>query len=669
MAEYQSSKDKLKEITDSIETGIQNLFESDKYKQYLKTMSKFHHYSTNNVILISLQNPDATLVAGFQKWKKTFSRNVKKGEKAIKIIAPTPYIIKEEREKLDPATKNPIIGYNGKIETEEIEKEISMFRVVSVFDVSQTDGKEIPTLINTLTGDVAQYDTFMEAIKQTAPVPISFETMSNDIDGYFHLVDKRIAIRDNMSEVQTVSAAIHEMAHSLLHNLQKQAEVKKDRNTEEVEAESISYAVCNYYGIETSDNSFGYIANWSKGKDLKELKASLETINNTSSQIITGIDKHFNELVKHQAINKQNDNVAKFTDTVVSLKSNENPLKNVNLSKIVSTVKYSDIASEFVKSSRLFKDTEMPLYTNSDGEKFVFGFGNLGNATTVWNYLDKTNNDYTNIAHISDNGELKLLVENLPDTAKEVLEEKAKEICAKSDKEKSYYKPYLDITDIKREALGDYDFEEVNFLQIYLDEVVLKYDISETQVIDFVIEGITDKHFEALDLAKISKSDFAQAVVMDNKSVISDKIIENHSIDVKLSDIHSPLPDNYLTGDRISTPRGNFWLTYLTKEEMQDQGYGFHHNSNDDRYAIMSNGSRAFAVANENPLKNAEMSSEQNYNMIDGIVNNEPTVKDLEKDAKNGKPISVLQLLEATRREQKQKVQTSKSKSKNNIER
>lgn len=655
MAEYQSSKDKLKEITDSIENGIQNLFESDKYKQYLKTMSKFHHYSTNNVILISLQNPNATLVAGFHKWKKSFSRNVKKGEKAIKIIAPSPYVIKEEREKLDPATKNPIIGDNGRIEIEETEKEIASFRVVSVFDVSQTDGKEIPTLINTLTGDVSQYDTFMEAIKQTAPVPISFETMSNDTDGYFHLVDKRIAIRDNMSEVQTVSAAIHEMAHALLHNLQKQEENPKNRNTEEVEAESISYAVCNYYGIETSDNSFGYIANWSKGKDLKELKASLETINTTSSQIITGIDKHFNELVKQQDINKQNDNIAKATEDVVSLKGNENPKENVDLSKVVSTIKYSDIASEFVKSSRHFKDTDLPLYTNSDGEQFVFGFGNLGNGTTVWNYLDKTNNDYTNIAHISDSGELKLWVDNLPDTAKEVLKEKATEIYAKFEEKNSYYKPYLDITDIKREALGNYDFEEVNFLQIYLDEVVLKYDISETQVIDFVIEGITDKHFEALDLAKISKSDFAQAVIMDNKSIISDKIIENHSLDDEINTRKSPVPDDYLTGYRISTPRGQFSLTTLTKDEMQAQGYGFHHDSEDGKYSIMGNGSRAFAVSNENPLKNAEMSSEQNYNMIDGIINNESTVADLEKDAKNGKPISVLQLLEATRKEQKQK--------------
>lgn len=272
MAEKQNPKERLKEITDSIEIGIKELFESDKYKSYLQTMSRFHKYSLNNTLLISMQKPDATLVAGFNKWRDGFSRFVKKGEKGIKIIAPTPYKIKEEREKLDPLTKAPLLDVNGKVQTEEVEVQIPMFRVVSVFDVSQTEGEPLPTLASDLTGNVKQFDVFMEAIKRTAPVPIEIMPLPKDTDGYYHTEEKRIAIREGMSEVQTISAAIHEVAHSLLHNREMEKELQaqqdetanpnkpKNRNTEEVEAESISFAVCSYYGIQTAENSLGYIA-------------------------------------------------------------------------------------------------------------------------------------------------------------------------------------------------------------------------------------------------------------------------------------------------------------------------------------------------------------------------------------------------------------------------
>lgn len=312
MAEKQNHKERLKEITDSIETGIKEIFESDKYKSYLQTMSRFHKYSLNNTLLISMQKPDATLVAGFNKWRDGFSRNVKKGEKSIKIIAPTPYKIKEEREKLDPQTKVPILDASGKVQTEEVEIKIPMYRVVSVFDVSQTYGEPLPTLASNLTGNVEQFEVFMESIKRTAPVPIEIKPLPEDTDGYYHTEDKRITIREGMSEVQTVSAAIHEVAHSLLHNKEKELQSQqgenpkpltpKSRNTEEVEAESISFAVCNYYGIQTAENSLGYIASWSKGKELAELRASLKTINKTSSELISGIDKNFAEIVKERGI-------------------------------------------------------------------------------------------------------------------------------------------------------------------------------------------------------------------------------------------------------------------------------------------------------------------------------------------------------------------------------
>ena len=396
-----TNRERLREITDGIEQGIKELFESEKYMRYLSVMSRFHRYSVNNTMLIYMQKPDATLVAGYNKWKDQFERHVKKGEHGITIIAPTPYKKKIEEQKLDPDTKAPILDKDGKIVTEEKEIEIPMFRPVKVFDVSQTDGKPLPELASSLSGNVPNYEAFMEALRRSAPVPITFEAMAADTDGYFSADHQKIAIRQGMSEVQTVSATVHEIAHSKLHNqkkiqiandeqyqeielfdklglfsngriardnlpegvycydlrgsdydpgdpvcveervvvnhagsvlltepleltedgrlmlteekglnftggfstlsqfLQKQ---RKDRHTEEVEAESISYAVCKYFGIETGENSFGYIASWSQGKELKELRASLETINKTSGTLISDIERHYKEICKERGI-------------------------------------------------------------------------------------------------------------------------------------------------------------------------------------------------------------------------------------------------------------------------------------------------------------------------------------------------------------------------------
>ena len=400
MSEKQTSKERLKDITDSIEKGIQELFQSDKYAQYLRTMSRFHKYSVNNTMLIYMQRPDATLVAGFNKWRDQFERNVKKGEKGIKIIAPTPFKKKIEEQKLDPDTKQPMLDADGKVIMEEKEIKIPMFKPVTVFDVSQTDGKPLPQLASDLSGNVQNYEVFMEALRRSSPVPIDFKPLQDGSDGFFSLDSQSITIREGMSEVQTVSAVVHEIAHSKLHNeknepappnaakyqeieifdipglfsngriaaadipeglyrydlrgsdydpgepvtvedyvvvnhagsiltakpldipeggslrltedeglnfvggeitaYQFKAEQKKDRNTEEVEAESISFAVCAYYGIATGENSFGYLATWSKDKELKELRASLETINKTSSELITDIDRHYAAIIKER---------------------------------------------------------------------------------------------------------------------------------------------------------------------------------------------------------------------------------------------------------------------------------------------------------------------------------------------------------------------------------
>lgn len=306
------NREQLKEITDRIEAGIRDIFESgdmEKYRNYLRTMSRFHNYSLNNQALIHLQRPDATLVAGYNRWRDKFSRHVLRGEKGITIIAPTPYKKKIEQEKLDPDTKLPILDADGKIVTEEKEIEIPMFRPVKVFDYAQTDGKPLPervaSPVASLTGSVENYGAFMEALRRSSPVPVEFKPLSADVDGYFSPKSQSITLREGMSEVQTVSAAVHEIAHAKLHNygLQQAAERKaKSRNTEEVEAESISFMVCAYFGIETGANSFGYVATWSKNAELPEFRASLDTISKTANGIITDVEKHFAEVCQERGI-------------------------------------------------------------------------------------------------------------------------------------------------------------------------------------------------------------------------------------------------------------------------------------------------------------------------------------------------------------------------------
>ena len=304
MAENNKTKEQLKEITDKLEQGIQEVFESEKYKEYLNTMSKFYNYSFNNTMLIAMQKPDATLIAGYNAWKDKFDRHVLKGEKGIRIIAPAPIRRNEEVEKIDPDTQEPVIDALGKPVMEVIETTTRAFKVIPVFDVSQTDGKPLPELtVEELNGDVKDFDLFMEALTQTAPVPIGYEDIPDETKGYYHLEDKRIAIQDNMSQIQTVKTAIHEISHATLHDVDLNLpedkipqEQKKDRKTKEVEAESIAYTVCQHYGIDTSDYSFGYVAGWSSGKELSELRSSLETIRSTAATLINTIDAKVAEL-------------------------------------------------------------------------------------------------------------------------------------------------------------------------------------------------------------------------------------------------------------------------------------------------------------------------------------------------------------------------------------
>ncbi len=294
---------KVKEITDQLEQGIQDLFESEKYMAWLRTMSKFHDYSLNNTLLIAFQRPDATLVAGYTAWQKQFGRQVQKGEKAIKILAPAPYKEKVEMDKIDPITQSPILDAEGNPVKEIQEVKRPAFKVVNVFDVSQTDGKELPSLgVDELSGDVREYELFFEALKRSCPVPMEFEAIEGSAKGYYHQMEQRIAIREGMSQIQTIKTAIHEMAHQRLHAVdpldEKSEIVNQTRSSKEVEAESVAYTVCQHYGIDTSDYSFAYVAGWSHGKETPELKASLNTIRKTANEMITEIDGYIAEINK-----------------------------------------------------------------------------------------------------------------------------------------------------------------------------------------------------------------------------------------------------------------------------------------------------------------------------------------------------------------------------------
>lgn len=310
-----STQQKVKEITESIEKGLREMFESDRYQSYLSTMSRFHSYSVNNTLLIQMQRPNATHVAGFNAWRDRFERHVKKGERGIQIIAPTPVMKKIREAVIDPDTKRPVLDAEGKPVTEERNVKVPMFKPVTVFDVSQTEGKPLPELVSTLTGDVEHYDAFVEALRRSSPVPIEFEQMEAGMDGYFSAANQKIAIRPGMSQVQTVNAMVHEIGHSKLHDYDMllaaakadggPAPIKKDRKTEEVEAESVSYTVCQYFGIETAENSFGYIADWSNGKELKELRASLEAIRQTSSALIQNIEKNYAAVCKERELDHE----------------------------------------------------------------------------------------------------------------------------------------------------------------------------------------------------------------------------------------------------------------------------------------------------------------------------------------------------------------------------
>ena len=794
MAENKSTnRERLREITDGIEQGIKELFESEKYMRYLSVMSRFHRYSVNNTMLIYMQKPDATLVAGFNKWKNQFERHVKKGEHGITIIAPTPYKKKIEEMKRDPDTHAPILDADGKAVMEKKEIEIPMFRPVKVFDVSQTDGKPLPELASSLSGTVPHYEAFLEAVRRSAPVPIEFEPMADNMDGYFSPERQRIAIREGMSEVQTVSAAVHEIAHSKLHNQKKiqidndqqyqevelfekpalfsngrishddlpegvycydlrgsdddpgfpicveervvvnhagsviltaplefseegrlyftdenglnfnggmltlsqfLQEQKKDRRTEEVEAESISYVVCQYFGIRTGENSFGYIASWSKGKELKELRASLETINKTSCELINDIERHYKEICKERGIDltaKQEPEQADIPQKALFLL---NDATYLHIQPCDTGWDYTLYDKETMKELDGGQLDEPELSRSAAVRQICEGL--------------ELENPSIQDAPLS-------MIETLQDAACQQMQEQVSQQTAET--------AATQLPDAQEQSLDEYPMPD--------SEV----SVSDMQEYGYLYDGmlpVTRERALELDAAGLTvyllHEDNTESMVFDTEEIMEhgglfgveheeweqspafhEKVLERQERQMEreqaflahegscfaIYQVSRDDPQNvrfmnldWLQSHNLAVDRNNYDMIYTAPlngsgsameqlETLYEQfnlqkPVDFHSPSMSvsDIVAIKQDGKVSCHYCDsvgfteipgflpDNPLKNAEMMLEDDYGMIDGIINNgpkEPTVAQLEQQARSGQPISLMDLAEAVHREERDK--------------
>ena len=788
-----TNRERLQEITAGIEQGIKELFESEKYMRYLSVMSKFHRYSVNNTMLIYMQKPEATLVAGFNKWKNQFERHMKKGEHGITIIAPTPYKKKIEEMKRDPDTHAPILDADGKAVMEEKEIEIPMFRPVKVFDVSQTDGKPLPELSSSLSGTVPHYEAFLEALRRSAPVPIEFEPMAANTDGYFSPDQQRIAIREGMSEVQTVSATVHEIAHSKLHNQKKiqidndeqyqevelfekpalfsngrisrddlpegvycydlrgsdddpgspicveervvvnhagsviltaplefpeegrlyftdetglnfnggmltlsqfLQEQKKDRRTEEVEAESISYAVCQYFGIQTGENSFGYIASWSKGKELKELRASLETINKTSCELINNIERHYKEICKERGIDltaKQEPEQADIPQEALFLLDDATYLH----------IQPCDTGWDYTLYD---KETMKEL----DGGQLDTPELSLSAAVQQICEGLELENPSVQDAPLS-------MIETLQDAACQQMQEQVSQQTAEATA--------TQLPDAQEQSLDEYPMPDSEVSVSDMQEYGYFYDgmlpVTRERALELDAAGLT---------VYVLHEDNTESMVFDTEEIMEhgglfgveheeweqspqfhEKVLERQDRQLEreqaflshegccfaIYQVSRDDPQNvrfmnldWLQSHNLAVDRSNYDLIYTaplngsgsTMEQLEtlyeqfnlQKPVDFHSPSLSvsDIVAIKQDGKVSCHYCDsvgfteipgflpDNPLKNAEMMLEDDYGMIDGIINNgpkEPTVAQLEQQARSGQPISLMDLAEAVHREERDK--------------
>ena len=788
-----TNRERLQEITAGIEQGIKELFESEKYMRYLSVMSKFHRYSVNNTMLIYMQKPEATLVAGFNKWKNQFERHVKKGEHGITIIAPTPYKKKIEEMKRDPDTHAPILDADGKAVMEEKEIEIPMFRPVKVFDVSQTDGKPLPELSSSLSGTVPHYEAFLEALRRSAPVTIEFEPLAANTDGYFSPDQQRIAIREGMSEVQTVSATVHEIAHSKLHNQKKiqidndeqyqevelfekpalfsngrisrddlpegvycydlrgsdddpgspicveervvvnhagsviltaplefpeegrlyftdetglnfnggmltlsqfLQEQKKDRRTEEVEAESISYAVCQYFGIQTGENSFGYIASWSKDKDLKELRASLEAINKTSCELINDIEHHYKEICKERGIDltiRQEPEQADIPQETLFLLDDATYLH----------IQPCDTGWDYTLYD---KETMKEL----DGGQL--DTPELSRSAAVQQICEglELENPSIQDAPLS-------MIETLQDAACQQMQEQVSQQSAET--------AATQLPDAQEQALDEYPMPDSEVSVSDMQEYGYFYDgmlpVTRERALELDAAGLT---------VYVLHEDNTESMVFDTEEIMEhgglfgveheewekspqfhEKVLERQERQLEreqaflahegccfaIYQVSRDDPQNvrfmnldWLQSHNLTVDRNNYDLIYTaplngsgsTMEQLETlyeqfnlkKPVDFHSPSLSvsDIVAIKQDGKVSCHYCDsvgfteipgflpDNPLKNAEMMLEDDYGMIDGIINNgpkEPTVAQLEQQARSGQSISLMDLAEAVHREERDK--------------
>ena len=666
--------EKLKEITDRLEQGITELFDSERYKEYLRVMSKFHNYSFNNTLLIAMQKPDASLIAGFSAWKNNFGRNVMKGQKGIKILAPSPFKIKKELEKIDPQTGKAFIGKDGKPVTEEKEITIPAYKVVSVFDVSQTEGKELPDIaVDELTGDVDRYKDFFAALEKTSPVPIAFENIEGGSHGYYHLEDKRIAINEGMSELQTLKTAIHEIAHAKLHDIDLNAPKDEqqphiDRRTREVEAESVAYTVCQHYGLDTSDYSFGYVAGWSSGRELSELKSSLETIRSAAAEIINSIDENLAELQKAQDKEQTAGQEQPTREEKAAPKEQPQP-EAPSKADTAGKEKPEPEAAAPGKSGAQEKAGAAPK------EAFT--------PETIYRvrrnpYSDSRDNSYLLQAYVTqENGRAKMgdvLYTGTPEKCRELMgqlksgeltEGDVKQLYAKAQETAQTAgqdKDTFSIYQIKGgDETRDFRFEPYDRLQAagnVVDranyELVYSAPLAPETSLEDIYTRFNIDHPKDFKGHSLSVSD---VVVLHQDGQDAAHFVDSvgfREVPEFLQEQKQLTPDDLETGETVKTPRGTFHVTAMSREQIEAAGYGFHHQSDDGKYLIMGNGTRAFAVAAEqaqrdNPLKTAEQTTEQNGNMIDGIINNTPTVDELEAKVKAGEQISLVDLANAVK--------------------
>ena len=767
MADKPTNRERLQQITAGIEQGIKELFESEKYMRYLSVMSRFHRYSVNNTMLIYMQKPDATLVAGYNKWKNQFERHVKRGEHGITIIAPTPYKKKIEEKKLDPDTKAPMLDQDGKVIMEEREVEIPMFRPVKVFDVSQTDGKPLPELASSLSGNVQNYEAFMEALRRSAPVPLSVEPMAANMDGYFSPDRQRIAIREGMSEVQTVSAAVHEIAHSKLHDPKKyeaeptwkivmvsgggvkhdyrldfatEAEAEqaaaeddwryvdenqfewrleveedltavkqavKNRNTEEVEAESISYAVCQYYGIQTADNSFGYIATWSQDKTLPELRASLETINKAAGELISDIDRHYKVICKERGI----DLTAQPEQAEPRQPAEETPDAPTPSAEAQEALLLVDDAT-YLHVQSCNTGWDYTLYDAATRKQLDGGqldAPELPLSTAALKICEMYDLGGQNIQYAPLN-----MIETLQEAAVQQMQTAAQATTPETTMLPDAPEQHLDEYPMPDPSLTQDDLEKCGYLDGDLlplskerayelmaqDLTVYMVQQGENPAMAFDTDDL-DAHngifavtreeweespaFEAKVKERMDHQQEREQAFLGHKGDCFAIYQVKHTDELR--DIRYEGLE-WIKSIGRTVQRDNYDLVYtaplapgdLKGSVLDNLEYRFNNEhpadyrhpsmSVSDIVAIKRDGKvschycDSFGFAEvpgflpDNPLKNAEMAVEDDYGMIDGILNNgskEPTVAQLEQQARSGQPISLMDLAAAAHREDRDK--------------